>query len=80
MLSIFGNKGDAGSGDQDGRDRQGLLIREMESRDIDAALAIIEAHDEDDAEEAEESFSENARGALCCRRHRRGGGHKWRCV
>ncbi len=38
------------------------LVRPMERSDIDAVIAIIEEHDEDDAEEAEDDFEESIEG------------------
>ncbi len=38
------------------------LVRPMERGDIDAVIAIIEGHDEDDAEEAQEDFEDSIEG------------------
>ncbi len=57
VFSIFGKKAASQAGEQP--PEQGRFVRPMQARDIPAVLAIIEEHDEDDADEAQESFAQS---------------------
>ena len=57
ILSLFGNKAKPETEATSGR-----FVRPMASGDVNDVVAIIEQHDDDDAENARESFNKSLEG------------------
>ncbi len=59
-FNIFGGKKEQSQENEP--QNNGRMVRPMETGDIEAVLAIIESHDDEDAQEASEEFAESVEG------------------